>query len=328
MRRLWRWITGVLDAPAAAAAAVQRAAPPRPEQEPAETRPAGETEAPKRAKLPKLTAHQAFVERLGAEQTLSNVEVQGPGIDTDGFHKPVLSLRLRNCALTDWSFHNLQVSAIADVAECRFVNCKLSGVDMRNLRASSAQFEGVDFTDAKLIGADLSNAVLLGTSEEDEDASAATANNVRRVKLHRTNLRGANFSNSLLEGIDAQHAALTEALMGYSKITTSTFAQCAMQAVGFTQAELHDVKFPGSRLIGATFFETTLCNVDFSGADLGSAEFPQSAHLENVVFERDHLKKALIDPAIARAAESYDRDRDLMVVKRYAPHTAGATAEA
>jgi len=154
-----------------------------------------------------------------------------------------------------------------------FVHCNMSNARMIGAELSEAQFQKtiltkVDFTGATLNGSDLSGAILKSTNLTDakfQDASLFEAD-LTDATLLNTNFRGADLRNATL-----------------------------------TSVKLESVKMAGARLQGAIMIDvdfrgTSFSGFDFTGCDLTGAKF-QKVDLSSVNFAKAQLFNAHLDGA-------------------------------
>ena len=111
-------------------------------------------------------------------------------------------------------------------------------VDLHDAEIVSADLEGIDFSEASLIGAKLIGANL-------------TRSNLYHADLFGTDLRNADLSEANLEWAHLNNANLTNA--------------------NFTAANLLDVEFVESKLSGANFSRARLGGTKFGNTDLSAA---------------------------------------------------------
>lgn len=168
----------------------------------------------------------------------------------------------------------------ADLRNARYAGAILNGVNL-----SQAQMIGADFKRAHFSGSDLSQAVLAGGDYELADFSAAN--------LTGADCRGANFESAKLASAD-----LTDADLRPARVTTNFQKQNAPTSL--ESADLEDAKFIRTNLskarlcyakaAGARFDEAVMSKVDLRGADLSRSAFQASdltgADLRGVSFER------------------------------------------
>ncbi len=138
----------------------------------------------------------------------------------------------------------------------------LSGRDLSGIDLSGAYLEQVDFTNTKLAGANLEEAIIVRAKLAGAD--------LRGTRLSRANLGASDLSQADLSGADLKEAILSRATLKGSKLI-----DCDLTSAEFLQAQLSGADLSGSRLPQAVFVETAMHNINCAGADLSEASFIQ-----------------------------------------------------
>lgn len=182
--------------------------------------------------------------------------------------------------------------AFADGAAVSLIEClndesrqpqQLFVVDMfdLNLAGAGLNHPGIDFTDAKLVGANLNGVVL------------------DRQKIVNANLTGTMLNESFCRAVLFQHGSAPGASFVRADFETSRFTGgFTAEGANFTYAILQDTvlisaKFAGAILVKADLRDARLTCVDLSGANLTGANLCGAA-LQDVDLRGANLTDVLV----------------------------------
>lgn len=162
----------------------------------------------------------------------------------------------------------------------------LSGMEIRNIRLSSAKLVGANLARAKLSGCDLSGAELFGADLEEADLTGANlmGADFRGANLHRAVLtdcvlRGADFrtdratTDTLPKAAHKGPTVMTEARLERAVLCEANLAGCDLSGADLDEADL----------TGADLSQAVLLGVELSGAVLSNVK------LGNTVLELSRL---------------------------------------
>ncbi len=146
----------------------------------------------------------------------------------------------------------------------------LDGVDL-----SGAYLEQVNFTGTRLKNANLSKAIMARANLTDADLCGANLQktnlgavcahrtcfaqaNFKDAKLSKGDFTGADFTKSVLEGVESLHVIFNNAV----------FKETHLPGMKFIESSLKEISFEHANLQNALFFDCDLEQVDFSHAIL------------------------------------------------------------
>jgi len=111
-----------------------------------------------------------------------------------------------------------------------------------NIHACVNQFDGRDFSNAKLASVDLTGAVLDATKFVGADLSHAL--------LNRATLQNADLAHAVLEGTQLNFANLTGASLSSAHMANASLRQAHLKNVNLSNAELNGTDFTSSNFYG------------------------------------------------------------------------------
>jgi uncharacterized protein YjbI with pentapeptide repeats len=180
---------------------------------------------------------------------------------------------------------------------------RLPGANLSNAQLRGADLEGADLHDAHMLGAVLDNMRADGTIFSGADLRHAYAEmgSFAGAKLIGAKARGADFSNSVMTGVDASKLdAIGGDFQGIDALGAD-FSGATLNSAHFWGANLKNAKFVGADLSGASFAGAALEKADFSGATLQNVHFLH-ASLVGAKFAGDDLGGAVFEGAVLTCA--------------------------
>lgn len=174
------------------------------------------------------------------------------------------------------------------MANKKYIEMLLSGIEIWNEWREKHPSEEADFTEAELSGARLTGAYLWKTNFAGAHLESA---NFFQTDLSDTNLSGAFLSQSYLSGAELRNANLSDA---------------DLREANLYCANLQNADLRGANLTGANLTKTDLSFANFTGADLEGADMKHAvlaytilgdANLSRVKNLKlcDHRSKTIID---------------------------------
>ncbi|MCA9152722.1 MAG: pentapeptide repeat-containing protein, partial [Planctomycetales bacterium] len=149
----------------------------------------------------------------------------------------------------------------------------LSGISLRNINWSDADFSNQNLTDTNfedtiLVGANFQNAIVTGTDFEDTTLTAeqlySTASYAAR-NLQRINLEDLDMTGWDLSGQDLRQADLKDANLSSAILRDAVFTDADMRFVNLSGADLTNAHLSqwmrGADLTGATLMSTVLVDL-------------------------------------------------------------------
>lgn len=138
-----------------------------------------------------------------------------------------------------------QASLQKEYEQCVFINCDLSGLDLRDVSFEECRFSGCNFTDVKI-----NNTAL------------------KQIQFYECKMLGLQFadSNPFLLEMSFEKCQLDYSSFYQLKLKKTKFEDCSLRDVDFVEAELTEVNFSGSDLYAATFERTILTKADLRTA--------------------------------------------------------------
>lgn len=131
----------------------------------------------------------------------------------------------------------------ADLRRARLIGADLSGAVLGRIRG-----EGADFTGARLSGADLTDAALQGAS-------------LGGAQLDGASLRGAKLESVVLSGAQLTGADLTAADLTDARLIGAGLEQAIFEAARLDGADLSEASVAGASFVRASFARATLGGV-------------------------------------------------------------------
>ncbi len=138
------------------------------------------------------------------------------------------------------------------------------GADLRAARLQGAFAPRIDLTNARLAGADLSEARL------------------ERAVLSEARLAGADLSRARLEGAELSEARLERANLSEARLAGADLAQARLEGANLARARLEGADLGGARLAGAV-----LRAADFTGTTLNQGRIDGAIGDADTVLPRD-----------------------------------------
>ncbi len=176
---------------------------------------------------------------------------------------------LAHCTGCDLSGKDLRN---ADLHGITLTGDDLSGADLRGANLRSTVLTGVDLSNARLDGADLRNAVFTGSDIDGATFAGAKTDGIRLV--------GMQLTNSILVGTSAR--AILGACAGCDlsdldlhgrDLHGITFDGADMHGTDLRGANLEGTRFNGVDLSGVKFDGANLRHAEFNGCDLQGVDF-------------------------------------------------------
>jgi uncharacterized protein YjbI with pentapeptide repeats len=225
--------------------------------------------------------------------------------DVDGVTGQPSSLFANRIILPDERFY--------DETKKAEVSVSLRGRDLRGAilprtDLSQADFTGATLVEASFLGARLRKArfgcavkLQLNPSEQLR----------KRIKAdtcddeHATDLRGADFSEALLQGTSFSHAKLSGARFARAMMQGALLEDADLTGAALTYARLEGASLANSSLTAASLFGAQMQGANLDGADLSLTSFLftevqganlQGATLANASFNAAGLYRAFIKP--------------------------------
>ncbi|MDO3014633.1 pentapeptide repeat-containing protein [Mycobacteroides abscessus subsp. abscessus] len=145
-----------------------------------------------------------------------------------------------------------------------------------NIAGARLNYPGIDFTDARLVGANLNGVVLDQQKIVGANLTGAMLNEsfCRAVLFDRGAAPGASFVRADFEtsrftgGFKAEGANFTDAILQDTVLVAVKFAGATLVKANLQHARLTGVDLSGANLTGANLWGTTLQDVDLRGANL------------------------------------------------------------
>lgn len=193
----------------------------------------------------------------------------------------------------------------AQVGRIDFSNAKLAGANLYK-----ADFEGANFRGANLRSINLEGANLAGANLNGVDLSEMVKYNYRtgqsimmRTNLSRANLSKVDFRNARLTEVNFSNSNLQCADFTDSDLSYSTLSDADLTMANFTRNKFFITNFSGANLTGATFN-----HVDF--ANVSGLAFIQMKELSNLYDYKnldENLKAQLVkkSPSIFGRSEAF-----------------------
>lgn len=216
----------------------------------------------------------------------------GSGAETTGHAKTLRAL----AAMSD---REAACRSVADLTErlitrtgrgLQLPDCDLGGLDLSGFDLRSAQLSRAVLHGTKLIGADLSDAVMICPGME------------------RTDLTGASLRQAYVHALAAQTCRFDDAdLTGLRDATGSLFHGCSMRGVRLQDAHL----------AGATFYQCDLSGADLSAAVLQGATVNECA-LRDVSLCRAEVSQFAITKSSITGGDLSGATGEGMVLQRLA----------
>ena len=172
-----------------------------------------------------------------------------------------------------------------DLTDAKLNNIKSSNVCFDFVKASFAEFKGVEFdnntsfTNAKLHNTDFTNAKLHNAIFTNADLRYAS---LYKTELPETNFKDAdlteaNLSKSDLTGANLTDANLTGAFVNQTNLTGANLTSAKLNRINLRRANLTDAILTGAILTGADLEDANLTGANLTGANL------EGANLEGVI---------------------------------------------
>lgn len=184
-------------------------------------------------------------DELLAKYRDSPLRLLGPGANLQGMSlagSRLHAVDLTGAALTGADLTGAVLSN-ATIADARLTNTVFGAAVMRQATLRGSTGRNINFADAKLDGADLSNV-------------DAPASYFRRANLDGANLSSANFEGGSFQGASLREAVLTGAILHEAILSDADLTGCNLANASLTGAELGGVTLDGA----------DLTNCDLTGA--------------------------------------------------------------
>jgi uncharacterized protein YjbI with pentapeptide repeats len=181
----------------------------------------------------------------------------------------------------------------------------LVGLEIQNAKFSYIDFRFSDLSNAKLWGADLSNAFL--DSVNFYKAILVEADLSRASISGNPDANGqvlfANFSEAQLISADFSHSDLCGANLSSTMLHGANFSNCQLNQIILKNALLNGIKFNNKVLDGANFTDanlsmTNLMNIDFQNSNLTRTNISGSALYHADLSKSINLTREQIDSAL------------------------------
>jgi uncharacterized protein YjbI with pentapeptide repeats len=177
-------------------------------------------------------------------------------------------------------------------------NANLSGMDLQGVDLSRADLRGANLQRATLTGANLHAAILRGADLSGAILIGATlVANLDQAKLVGADLTDAYLNGAGLVGADLSHATLVGASLFEADLSRASLVDANLTDVYMPKAQL-----PGARLEGATLVRTNAYSVDLQGAHLSGANL-QGANLTQASLNGADLSAADLSQALLNNAD-------------------------
>jgi uncharacterized protein YjbI with pentapeptide repeats len=157
----------------------------------------------------------------------------------------------------------------------------LSGADLNGAAFSNIRLRGARLEEAVLRGADLIGADLSGSEAGEAEFSEALLEDARlvgaRLRFARFDgavMDGADFSDADLWGAVLENATAERAVFRAARLDEANLQRADLTGADFSAAILRRADLRGAVLRGAVLREATFDGADLSGADLTGAVLP------------------------------------------------------
>jgi uncharacterized protein YjbI with pentapeptide repeats len=237
------------------------------------------------------------------------------------------------------NFCSLNLSKI-NLSRAFLFYTNFSEADLSEADLSEADLTGADFRGAKLRGTNLTATrlpgALFGSAESGDSQTESDHINtdLRRAKLNKANLTGADLSDANLTGADLSDANLTGADLAYSKLVKAAMFNATLSGsslvsvdaenAGLIEADLREAdlrrgffggaQFMSSNLHKAFLFEANLSDADLSHTNLSGADLSHT-NLSGADLSHTNLSGANLSGSILQAGILMDVDfSDLNVI--------------
>lgn len=160
-----------------------------------------------------------------------------------------------------------------------------------------AQWDEVNLTGAKLIGADFSDASLCRAKMRDADLTRASC--IRAI-MHGAKMLEVRATNAIFERAD-----MTDARLAGAALSQADFTETKLSSATLTKANLSGAKLYGAELSGADLTRTKLLGAQFGDVDLSDAEL-RDAILPHADLRQANLQGACLEGADLRQANFED----------------------
>jgi uncharacterized protein YjbI with pentapeptide repeats len=193
--------------------------------------------------------------------------------------------------LRDYTLSRAQGSRdLLDGRDLDFRGADLSSMDLEGARVMRASLDAVNFSEAILADADVSDASAVGTRFDRAEAMGANFSGL--------NASTASFVEAELAGLEAINANFTSADFRGANLRGAAFWECIMVSVDLRDTLLERTKFYNSRLAGAQV-------AGASGTASGPCQVADGVVLDGQDLEqwfRDHEANVTIVPMDPREA--------------------------
>ena len=224
-------------------------------------------------------------------------------------------------AEVDFSRADLSHSILkgANLKNARFIQTRLSGVDLRGATLTDADFSDAVADDADFTGGKLANARYTGASL---NGAVFAKLDLRNLDFSNCTGKAADFSQANLTGASFEGAKLPQSDFSGSQLRRANFAHAQLQAAQFDGAQGQEIcmtgadvtglhggdksdfsggDFRGLQGSGSIWERSVLDDADFSAAILTRAQFSE-ASLRRTLFDRARLEKAVFEDAVLEHA--------------------------
>ncbi len=173
----------------------------------------------------------------------------------------------------------------------------LSGLDLRGTRWHASLLEHADFTDSRLDGADMADALLVRvrlvrTSLQGANLAGA---NMALAQAESADFRHARFDGTALDQLQARGCDFANALMDNLVLSQARLEDCGFEearlfAVDFDDGtELHGVRFDRAHLHKVSWIDCVAGGLSFAGARLDTCDWTDTRREGGIDFSGAHL---------------------------------------
>lgn len=212
--------------------------------------------------------------------------------------------QLRGFDLAGFDLHGVDFEG-ADLSKSNLTGANLAGAKMSRVAICWTRATGADFSNARMIRADLRFSNFEDCSFEGADLHGAnlTTSSFRRSRMHGARMmdcRTADFQESAPGYTNFEGADLTNALFTDADLSGVKMAGADLTGAHLNRANLSGASLTGATLLGADFMHSTLSHADLSDAKM------EGANLELTIMVGTTLDRAQLSRCRVYGVAAWD----------------------